>query len=442
MERVKRPMFVNRFKTALRLQGYRLSKALSHFAELKGLYAQDTASYAEMQKWSIVRYHLENNAFYKSKVPGSMPPWEDLPVLTKADFRVPLDEMIALGAGDSLYKGKTSGSSGNPLFFAKDKYCHALTWANIFDLYSEHGVDYGRSVQARFYAMPLEGLHKTVERVKDYLSNRVRFVIHDMSDKRIEEFLINFRTKKFDYIYGYTNSLVLLARYLRSRNILLKEICSSLSVCITTSEVCTQEDKGLLEKSFGVPVINEYGSSEVSIIAFGDQDRAWRICGELLFVEILDDNNQPVSPGEIGKIVVTSYFNKAMPFIRYEVGDRGAILNDESGRPMLKQLYGRLNDTLRLPSGKVVPGFTFYYITKAMMDKIPGLREYNIKQTAVDTLEFDMVLDSTLDTASENEMRRVALKYLEPGMKVIFHKVSKIDRTASGKMKHFQARPN
>jgi phenylacetate-CoA ligase len=399
----------------------------------------DPIAYAEKWKWAIAQFHLTNNPLYKAKALGKVDTWEHLPILSKADFQIPLNDVITPGWKDSYYKGKTSGSSGNPLFFAKDKYCHALTWANIFDLYGRYGIDYGRSLQARFYAMPLEALGKSVERVKDYLSGRIRFVIHDMSDKRIEEFLTTFRKKSFKYIYGYTNSLILLARYLKRESIVLNSICPSLKVCIATSEVCTLEDKKLMESSFGVPVINEYGSSEVSIIAFGDQEKDWRISGELLHVEVLDNDNRPLPPGQVGKIVVTSFFNKAMPFIRYEVGDRGAIVYDDKNRPLLKQLYGRLNDTLRLPSGKVVPGFTFYYVTKAMMDRIPGLREYNIKQTAVDTLEFDLVMDSTMDDRSEEELRRLALKYLEPGMKIHFNKVEKIVRTPSGKMKHFQA---
>lgn len=432
-------MLVNRFRASLILQLYPLRKATSHFEELKLEYSMDPIAYAEKWKWAIAQFHLTNNPLYKAKALGKVDTWEHLPILSKADFQIPLNDVITPGWKDSYYKGKTSGSSGNPLFFAKDKYCHALTWANIFDLYGRYGIDYGRSLQARFYAMPLEALGKSVERVKDYLSGRIRFVIHDMSDKRIEEFLTTFRKKSFKYIYGYTNSLILLARYLKRESIVLNSICPSLKVCIATSEVCTLEDKKLMESSFGVPVINEYGSSEVSIIAFGDQEKDWRISGELLHVEVLDNDNRPLPPGQVGKIVVTSFFNKAMPFIRYEVGDRGAIVYDDKNRPLLKQLYGRLNDTLRLPSGKVVPGFTFYYVTKAMMDRIPGLREYNIKQTAVDTLEFDLVMDSTMDDRSEEELRRLALKYLEPGMKIHFNKVEKIVRTPSGKMKHFQA---
>jgi phenylacetate-CoA ligase len=41
-----------------------------------------------------------------------------------------------------------------------------------------------------------------------------------------------------------------------------------------------------------------------------------------LFVEILDDKGA-VLPYKKGRIVITSLFNKAHPFIRYDIGDIG-----------------------------------------------------------------------------------------------------------------------
>ncbi|MEZ4981869.1 MAG: hypothetical protein R2769_09845 [Saprospiraceae bacterium] len=42
---------------------------------------------------------------------------------------------------------------------------------------------------------------------------------------------------------------------------------------------------------------------------------------ELLIVELLDDNNEPVHPGEIGEIVITTLGMEAMPLIRFKTGD-------------------------------------------------------------------------------------------------------------------------
>ena len=42
-------------------------------------------------------------------------------------------------------------------------------------------------------------------------------------------------------------------------------------------------------------------------------------------MEIVDDRGQPVPEGTVGQIVGTNLHNRAMPFLRYLQGDRGAV---------------------------------------------------------------------------------------------------------------------
>ena len=70
---------------------------------------------------------------------------------------------------------------------------------------------------------------------------------------------------------------MLFAKFLKSKNIVLTSICPTLKCCIVTSEMLFEEDKLLLEKQFGVPVINEYGASELDLIAFENKENQWQI---------------------------------------------------------------------------------------------------------------------------------------------------------------------
>ncbi|MBK6506619.1 MAG: hypothetical protein IPG02_13365 [Ignavibacteria bacterium] len=54
-----------------------------------------------------------------------------------------------------LYTGYTSGSSGHPFRYAKDKFSHAMTWALIKDRYTYYDLTLD-SKQARFYGIPFE----------------------------------------------------------------------------------------------------------------------------------------------------------------------------------------------------------------------------------------------------------------------------------------------
>ena len=278
------------------------------------------------------------------------------------------------------------------------------------------------------------------ERLKDFLSKRYRFPIFDLSDVVLEKIVHQFKRKKFDYINGYTSSIVLFAKFLKKKNIILKDICPSLQVCMVTSEMLFDTDKQLLETQFGIPIVNEYGASELDLIAFQNTIGEWQVNSETLFVEIVDENNCPVPYGTEGKIVITSLYNKAHPFIRYEIGDRG-ILDEKSTwkKPILKQLLGRTNDIAILPSGKTSPGLTFYYVTKSIIEDDGNVKEFIIRQTKTDTFEIDYVSNFELTPQQIVEIEKAISKYLEPNLKFTYHRKEMLQRSKRGKLKQFES---
>ncbi|RDI56485.1 phenylacetate-CoA ligase [Flavobacterium glaciei] len=394
------------------------------------------------KKLEIVDFHLQNNPFYQELVgSNNYKNWGDLPVLNKQNLQKPLQERLSKEySTKNSYVNKTSGSSGTPFIFAKDKYCHALTWASNMYRFGWYGIDFNTSYQARFYGIPMDFIGNKKERFKDFLSHRFRFSIFDLSDSVLEEFLHHFRTKKFDYINGYTSSIVLFAKFLQQKNIVLSTICPSLKVCMVTSEMLFEDDKLLLEMQFGVPIVNEYGASELDLIAFQNKEGEWQVNSETLFVEILDENNQPVPNGTSGRIVITSLFNKAHPFIRYDIGDIG-ILDEKSTlqNPILKKLIGRTNDVAVLPSGKKSPGLTFYYVTKSIIEDDGNVKEFVIKQTKIDTFEIEYVSEIALNLAQINKIEKAIALYLEPNLNFSFTRKKSLERNNRGKLKQFKS---
>ena len=359
--------------------------------------------------------------------------------MTKKDFQKPLQERLSDGFNlNNVYVNKTSGSSGDPFIFAKDKYCHATTWVNIFEKFSWFNIDFNSSKQARFYGIPLDFIGNKKERIKDFLSNRFRFSIFDLSDEKLEQILIKFQKINFDYINGYTSSIVLFAKFLAKNNVVLKDICPTLKCCIVTSEMLFDDDKLLLEKQFGIPIINEYGASELDLIAFQNPDGDWQLNTETLFIEILDDENRVVANGIEGRIVITSLYNKAHPFIRYDIGDIGIIdPKSTSKKAILQKLIGRTNDVAILPSGKKSPGLTFYYITKSIIENDGNVKEFVVKQTKIDTFEVEYVSQIELTILQINLIEKAIILYLEAGLIFVFYRKDKLERSKSGKLKQF-----
>ena len=420
-----------------------MGKAREELRRIQLIPAEQFEQHVKESCWKIFQFHKDNNACYNSIAPQEhYSSWDEVPVMTKADLQRPLGERLSEGfTKKNVYVNKTSGSSGHPFVFAKDRFSHAMTWAEILDRYSWYGMDFHRTKQARFYGIPLDKSGYWKERIKDWLSKRYRFPIFDLSDDKLGAYLETFKRKRFDSIYGYTSSIVLFAKFLKNRNLKLTDVCQSLKYCITTSEMLFDSDKLLLEKVFGVPVINEYGASELDLIAFTNPDGEFQLNSETLFVEVVDEEGKTLPDGEEGRIVITSLFNQAHPMIRYDIGDSGIIEREGRWkRPILKKLLGRTNDVAVLPGGKKVPGLTFYYVTKSIIEDDSKVTEFIIEQEAEDGFT---ILYTSSDQLSEKEIENIrsALnKYVGSGLNLKFIREEKIRRTASGKLKQFSSK--
>ena len=430
------------FDLTLKLNGFPIVKAQAEFDTIVSLSEEEHRAFIETKKQEIVDYHITNNSFYRELVGSKKSTaWNDLPILNKKNLQKPLTERLSKEySPKSVFVNKTSGSSGDPFVFAKDKYAHAITWASIIHRFGWYKIKFNTSFQARLFGIPLDFIGNKKERIKDLLSNRYRFTIFDLSDVVLEKVLVKFRTKKFDYINGYTSSIVLFAKFLQSKNIVLKDICPTLKVCMVTSEMLFEDDKILLEKQFGIPIVNEYGASELDLIAFQNTNGDWQVNAETLFVEILDENNHVLPYGKEGRIVITSLYNKAHPFIRYDIGDIG-ILDEKSTlqKPILKQLIGRTNDIAVLPSGKKSPGLTFYYVTKSIIEDDGNVKEFIIKQTKIDCFEIDYVSEKELSSVQIHKIEDAIALYLEPNLNFTFTRKSSLERTSRGKLKQFKS---
>jgi len=430
------------FDFSLKINGFPMHEAKAELQAILSFTEQEHKLFLEGKKREIVNFHLATNPFYSGLVGSDIfTDWDKLPILTKKNLQVPLkDRLSRQFSTNEIYVNKTSGSSGHPFIFAKDKYSHALTWASNMYRFGWYGIDFNSSLQARFYGIPLDFIGNTKERFKDFLTHRYRFPIFDLSDSVLEGFLYHFRRKKFDYINGYTSSIVLFAKFLKRKNIILKTVCPTLKVCIVTSEMLFDEDKILLEQQFGIPVVNEYGASELDLIAFQNPEDEWQVNAETLFIEILDDNDRVLPYGKEGRIVITSLFNKAHPFIRYDIGDIG-MLDERSTlkKPLLKKLTGRTNDIALLPSGKKSPGLTFYYVTKSIIEDDGNVKEFIIIQTRTDHFEIEYVSETELTAVQIQKIESAIALYLESGLQFRFTRKSTLERTNRGKLKQFKS---
>jgi len=431
---------LNLFDVTLQLNSFPIKEARRLLKEVQQKGEDEFKTYIDSKKQEIVNYHLMNNSFYKSFSKNlGLNDWNSIPIMTKSDLQKPLRQRLSDGfTSKNIYVNKTSGSSGNPFIFAKDKFSHALTWSIIQNRFGWFNLNFNTSKQARFYGIPLDPKGYYKERFKDALSKRFRFSVFDLSDEAFTKYLKKFETTPFDYINGYTSSIVQFAKFLQKKNSVLKTICPTLTACVVTSEMLFDDDRLLMESQFGVPVINEYGASELDLIAFQNPKGQWQLNNETLLIEILDDQNNVLPNGEEGRIIITSFYNKAHPFIRYDIGDIGVISKTSTyKKPILEKLIGRTNDIAILPSGKKAAGLTFYYITKSIIEDDGNVKEFVIEQLTNKHFNVKYVSEENLSTTKTEIIKKEMENYLESGLDITFEKLDKLHRNKNGKLKQF-----
>ena len=114
------------------------------------------------------------------------------------------------------------------------------------------------------------------------------------------------------------------------------------------------------ESEFGVRAYQCYGTADLGLIAYETPPREGLVIDEGVLVEVVrPGTGDPVSPGEVGEVVVT-IFNPDYPLIRFATGDLSAFLPGQSpcGRTnrRLRGWLGRADQTTKVKGMFVYPG--------------------------------------------------------------------------------------
>jgi phenylacetate-CoA ligase len=122
----------------------------------------------------------------------------------------------------------------------------------------------------------------------------------------------------------------------------------------TGGEVCTEGMAQTMEKAWGVKPFNGYAATETGPIGIDcPEHRGIHVFEDLIIVEVVDGQNNPVADGTSGhKILVTNLFNYAQPIIRYEISDMVTMSEGSCpcGRPfrLISHIEGRSDDIIEL----------------------------------------------------------------------------------------------
>ncbi|MEM8960663.1 MAG: hypothetical protein AAGD38_04225 [Acidobacteriota bacterium] len=150
--------------------------------------------------------------------------------------------------------------------------------------------------------------------------------------------------------------------------------------------------KAELAAAFQCPVHETWGSSELgSAAAEAELDGGLLVAPRCFLVEVIDRNGAHVAPGELGEIVVTATTNRAMPLIRYRLGDVGRLLptvpGSIHGAPRLV-IEGRVRECVDGPHGLVTPRAVYQALAPLL-----GAGWFQLRERNEHRYDLDMVPD-------------------------------------------------
>lgn len=145
-------------------------------------------------------------------------------------------------------------------------------------------------------------------------------------------------------------------------------------------------------------VWSSYSSMEFGMIALQcpHEPDFHHIMSHKLFVEVLDEEDQPCEDGKVGRLVITDYFNTACPFIRYELGDLAAFNPCPCGwiqLPAFGAIHGKVRGALLHRSGRRVM-FTDLSISFCAM---PEVKQYQVIQESLEDFTVKLVATENID---------------------------------------------
>jgi phenylacetate-CoA ligase len=396
--------------------------------------AQEQYQLARLRE--IVAEARAHVGWYRQNLPeGELRTLDDLrrlPIVEKDMIRADRAAFVRDGLKKrDLWLHSTSGSTGAPLYYYHDRPTtrshQAVADAILADLGCRVGLP-----RARISGVSVVPVTQTKPPFWIYIDHyqQLQFSAYHLSPATYPLYLKAMRDARIAYGTGYPSAWHLLAAYILESG----DTPPALKAIVTDSEGISFEQQALVERAFGCPLYQTYGTGEVQQVAQQCNRRRYHVLTKSAIIEILDDDGNPVRPGETGQVIVTDLISATAPFIRYRTGDLATLEESPCDcgchSPALSAIVGRLDDRIRTPEGRWVR------IGGHIIRPAIGVKESQIVQVALDHVVVRVVPAPNFVPASMEDVLAAGRQYLGNSVRVTWEQVDALPRTKAGKLRH------
>lgn len=354
----------------------------------------------------------------------------DVPVLTKAVLREQGRQLISNARmREALIEGRTAGSTGVPVtyYYERETLDHMMAAARRYYMWS--GWRPGERIM-HFWGARQDLTHVgSIKRcLGEWYSQEKTIDASQFDHDTLRAWGDKLMRFSPVLLQGYPSVITRFGQFLREEG----STPPRLKGIYCTAEVLYPWQRQLLEEVFQCKVFNQYGSREVIAIACECAHGSMHLFTDTAYVETLPDNEVA---GAAGRLIVTSLTNWAMPFIRYELGDIGALKDGYcacgSQFPMMTTEICRSNDIICTPSGKDIYPSYFHHV----LDGIAGIASFQFRQITDECLLLLVEQDGRNPNLQSqlSELGQRIKRDLDPGMQLEAQIVDQIERSKAGK---------
>ena len=352
------------------------------------------------------------------------------PILKKETVRTFPERFLATDSNRrKLHLEHTSGTTGTPLgiYLSQESLTrwYALNEARIkawngLDSHHRWGHLGGQPV------VPIDQSHPPYW-VWNAALKQLYMASMNVGPRSSASYLSAIKEYRLDYLLGYASSLALLAQYAVENHLRIP-----LKLVLTDSEPLLARQRAQIEEAFGCPVRETYGMAEIICGASECSEGSLHLWPDAGYIELLDERDQPVSPGQTGRIVATGFLNPDMPLIRYDTQDLAQLEPDDRpcrcGRtlPRIRKLLGRNDDVVITKDGRRIVQID------RIFDPCFDIREAQIVQEAIGRFTIKLVAGSRW-TGADADALVDALANLVGEAEITIEHVAAIEKTWAGK---------
>lgn len=417
----------------------------AHFALLARLQSADKDMIEQMQmrsfismfEQSILKVPYYKKIFSENKLDVSdFKNVDDLwkiPILKKDVLIKRLGDFIteAFSSTEIRKRGylvSTSGTSGKPLYYLRDTYFRYHDYAFMQWRLRLHGIlPFERYIQV--WSRPFLNSKMKKNYFHDPYNQRLSLSSLPHSKDIYREYLLWIKRFKPSYVIASPSFMVMLARYAYENAI--NDIF--IPYVYASYERIFEHQRVIIEKQFKTKVYSYYATEEKAICGFEcEMQKGFHLDVSRSIVEIVDENDNPVSEGTAGRIICTAFNNYVMPLVRYEIGDVGVLTYEKCAcgltLPRLLSLEGRVSEAMQLAGKNVYPA-TF----SVMVEKCRNVKECQFEKIDSTTVRLNIVPTASYTEEDIMPLKKNITELFEGKVKLEINYCTLIPRRTSGK---------